>query len=221
MHPREGWSSEGRPPPLSRRGFLKQTAGAGLLLGGVGSLLEACGSSSSSTGSAIPLPRPSHPVTWPTFTGNKAIKNGLQPEQGATLQVYNWVAYINQQCLKDFEKKYSCKVQLTTFNTMSEAMSKLRSGQLHFDVFVPTVDQMGNLVEGKLIQPLNHSYIPNISQVWPEFQNPFYDGMWQYSVPYTIYTTGIAWRKDHVNENPYTMANPWAMLWQEIGRAHV
>jgi spermidine/putrescine transport system substrate-binding protein len=214
MHPREGWSSEGRPPPLSRRGFLKQTAGAGLLLGGVGSLLEACGSSSSSTGSAIPLPRPSHPVTWPTFTGNKAIKNGLQPEQGATLQVYNWVAYINQQCLKDFEKKYSCKVQLTTFNTMSEAMSKLRSGQLHFDVFVPTVDQMGNLVEGKLIQPLNHSYIPNISQVWPEFQNPFYDGMWQYSVPYTIYTTGIAWRKDHVNENPYTMANPWAMLWQ-------
>jgi spermidine/putrescine transport system substrate-binding protein len=32
-------------------------------------------------------------------------------------------------------------------------------------------------------------------------------------VPYTIYTTGIAWRKDHVPENPYTMANPWAMLW--------
>ena len=33
-------------------------------------------------------------------------------------------------------------------------------------------------------------------------------------MPYTIYTTGIAWRKDHVNENPYTMTNPWAMLWQ-------
>ena len=33
-------------------------------------------------------------------------------------------------------------------------------------------------------------------------------------MPYTIYTTGIAWRKDHVPENPYTMANPWAMPWQ-------
>jgi len=33
-------------------------------------------------------------------------------------------------------------------------------------------------------------------------------------VPYTIYTTGIAWRKDHVDENPYAMANPWAMPWQ-------
>jgi spermidine/putrescine transport system substrate-binding protein len=217
MHPREGWSEEGRRSLLSRRGFLKQTAGAGLLLGGVGSLLEACGSgsgSSTSTSSAIPLPRPSHPVTWPVFAGNKAIKSGLQPEAGATLQIYNWVAYINQQCIKDFEKKYNCKVQLTTFNTMSEAMAKLRSGQLNFDVFFPTVDQMGNLVESKLIQPLNHSYIPNISQAWADFQNPFYDGKWQYSVPYTIYTTGIAWRKDHVSENPYTMANPWSMPWQ-------
>jgi spermidine/putrescine transport system substrate-binding protein len=73
---------------------------------------------------------------------------------------------------------------------------------------------MAQLVYGKLIQPLNHSYIPNISQAWPDFTNPFYDGKWQYTVPYTIYTTGIAWRKDHVNENPYTMANPWAMPWQ-------
>src|SRR5262249_31157074 len=72
---------------------------------------------------------------------------------------------------------------------------------------------MGQLVYGKLIQPLNHSYIPNISQAWPDFTNPFYDGKWRYTVPYTIYTTGIAWRKDKVNENPYAMANPWAMPW--------
>jgi spermidine/putrescine transport system substrate-binding protein len=73
---------------------------------------------------------------------------------------------------------------------------------------------MGQLVEGKLIQPLNHSYIPNITQAWPDFSDPFYDGKWRYTVPYTIYTTGMAWRKDHVPENPYTMANPWAMPWQ-------
>ena len=103
---------------------------------------------------------------------------------------------------------------MTTFNNTDEAMAKLRSGQVSFDVFVPTIDLMGQLVEGKLIQPLNHSYIPNISQAWSDFTNPFYDGKWRYTVPYTIYTTGIAWRKDKVAENPYTMANPWAMLWQ-------
>ena len=225
MHPREGRSEgdRGLPGP-SRRGFIRQAAGAGLLLGGLGPLLEACGTATTTTGGAgatgaaggsVPLPRPSHPVTWPLFADNKAIKSGLQPEQNATLQIYNWTDYVNPQSLKDFGKKFGCKVQVTTFNTMSEAMSKLRSGQVNFDVFMGvTVDQLGTLIEGKLIQPLNHSYLPNISQAWGDFTNPFYDGKWQYTVPYTIYTTGIAWRTDHVPENPYRMANPWAMPWQ-------
>jgi spermidine/putrescine transport system substrate-binding protein len=147
-------------------------------------------------------------VTWPV-AGKKAIPDGLQPETGATLQVYNWVAYINQACVNSFAKKYKCKVEVTTFNTMNEALSKLRSG-LKFDVLMgATVDVLGDLIESKLIQPLNHSYIPNITQAWPDFRNPYYDRGWQYTVPYTIYTTGIAWRKDKVHENPYAMRNPW------------
>jgi len=153
-------------------------------------------------------------VTWPIYKDNPAIKSGLPPEQNATLRIFNWVAYLNPQCMKDFGKKYNCKVELTTFQNMDDALAKLRSGKLNFDIFFPTIDVMGELVYGKLIQPLNHSYIPNIAQAWPDFTDPFYDGKWHYSVPYTIYTTGMAWRKDHVPENPYTMANPWAMPWQ-------
>jgi spermidine/putrescine transport system substrate-binding protein len=218
MHPREGWSEDrARLPGISRRAFITRSAGAGLLASGLGPLLAACTGSSNTTGgpATIPLPRPRNPVTWPVFQDNQAIKSGMKPEAGATLKLYNWVAYINPQTLKNFAKKYNVPVpQVTTFNTMSEAMAKLRSGQLSFDVFFPTIDVMGQLVEGKLIQPINHSYIPNISQAWPDFTNPFYDGKWRYTVPYTIYTTGIAWRKDHVPEDPYSMANPWAMPWQ-------
>ena len=123
------------------------------------------------------------------------------------------MAYVNKKNLNNFAKKYNCKVELTTFNTMSEAIAKLRTGQFNFDLFIPTVNVLGELVAGKLVRPLNHSYIPNITQAWPQYQNPFYDQKWQYTVPYTIYTTGIAWRKDKVNENPYAMANPWAMPW--------
>jgi spermidine/putrescine transport system substrate-binding protein len=224
MHPREGWQAD--PRRLSRRGFLRQAAASGLVLGGASSLLEACGSSSSTstplTSGGIPLPRPNNPVTWPIFSSNKPIKSGLAPEKGATLKIYNWVAYVNQKCLNDFAKKYDCKVQLTTFNTMSEALAKLASGQVNFDVFMGvTVDVLGRLVEQKMIMPLNHSYLPNISQAWTDFTNPFYDRHWQYTAPYTIYTTGIAWRKDHVPEDPYTMANPWAMPWQPKYRGRV
>jgi spermidine/putrescine transport system substrate-binding protein len=215
VHPREGWQGHGLPrkrPDLSRRSFLGRTAGAALALGAA-PLLSACASGLTGNGT-LPLPRPDHPVKWPISTGNQAIASGLPREHGATLQVYNWVAYVNQQTVNNFAKKYKCKVQITTFNTMDEAISKLRSG-LSYDVMMGvTVDVLGQLIESKLVQPLNHSYLPNITQTWPDFTNPFYDQGWQYTVPYTIYTTGISWRKDLVHENPYAMSNPWAMLWQ-------
>jgi spermidine/putrescine transport system substrate-binding protein len=219
VHPREGWTEARRGGGLSRRAFLKQGAAAGLLAAGAGSL-AACSSGKTATTSGaptaggIPLPRPNYPVSWPVLSGNQAIKSGLAPEQNATLRLFNWVAYINPDSLKAFGKKYNCKVEVTTFENMDDALAKLRSGKLNADVFFPTVEVMGELVYGKLIQPLNHSYIPNITQAWPDYSNPFYDGKWQYTVPYTIYTTGMAWRKDHVDENPYAMANPWAMPWQ-------
>jgi spermidine/putrescine transport system substrate-binding protein len=211
-HPREGWQGHGAPRKLSRRSFLQGSAGALAALGAA-PLLQACSSALAGTGS-VPLPRPGHPVRWPVRPDNQAIKSSLAQEQDATLQLFTWVAYINQDVVNSFAKKFKCKVQITTFNTMNEALSKLRSG-LQYDLLVgATVDVLGQLIESDLVQPLNHSYLPNISQAWSDFTNPFYDQGWQYTVPYTIYTTGIAWRKDLVSENPYAMKNPWDLLWQ-------
>jgi spermidine/putrescine transport system substrate-binding protein len=210
---------------MPRRRFLQGGMGLSALaaLGGASaatSVLTGCASDLAGSGK-LPLPRPSNPVKWPVFAGNTAIKSGLEAERDATLQVYIWEAYINQDIVNSFAKKYKCKVQLSTFNTMNEALSKLRSG-LTFDVLVgATPDVLGQVIEGQLAQPLNHSYIPNISQAWPDYTNPFYDVGWQYTVPYTIYTTGITWRKDLVHENPYAMKNPWAMPWQAKYRGRV
>jgi spermidine/putrescine transport system substrate-binding protein len=228
MHPKEGWR-DGRPPipgvsrpvpAVSRRAFLRRAgAGAGALIGagGLGSALSACsGALLADTGQkALPLPRPDNPVRWPVYADNKAIKNGLLPERNATLKIYNWVAYVNPKVLKDFGKKYNCQVEVTTFNTMTEALAKLSSGQVNFDVFMGvTNDVIGKCVAQKLLQPLNHSYIPNIRQTWREYTNPFYDGGWQYTVPYTIYTTGISWRKDKIADDPGSWPNGYAFPWQ-------
>src|SRR5579862_1957307 len=219
MHPREGWSEGGirrRPEPeesaISRRQLLG--AGAGLAMGAV---LAGCGGSSGGgSGSTtlkgaggVPLPRQNSPVTWPIFSDNKPIASSLQPEKGATLQIYNWVAYINEATIKNFCKKYNCKYQLTTFNTMSEAIAKLGSGQLQFDIFFPTVDVLGQLIEAKMVRPLNHSYIPNLTNTWSDYHSPFYDVGARYTMPYSIYTTGMAWRKDKVNLTP-----GWDMPWR-------
>ncbi len=212
MHPREGWSEGGirrRPDPLqtavSRRQLL--AAGAGLAAAG---MLAGCSSTNpAGATTAPPLPRKDSPVKWPVYPDNKAIASGLEPEKGATLELYNWVAYINEAVIKNFCKKYNCNYSLTTFNTMEEALSKLGSGELKVDVFFPTVDVLGQLIAQKMIRPLNHSYIPNMTNAWPDYRNPFYDQEWQYTTPYSIYTTGMAWRKDKVN-----LAPSWNMPWQ-------
>ncbi len=222
MHPKEGWRG-GRPPipgvtrpalpALSRRAFLRRGAGAsaGLALGatGLGAALSACsGELLADTGAKVlPLPRPDNPVRWPIYADNKPIKSGLLPERNATLKIFNWVAYVNPKIIKDFGKKYNCTVEVTTFNTMTEALAKLSSGAVNFDVFMGvTNDVIGKCVAQKLIQPLNHSYIPDIRQAWRVYSSPFYDQGWQYTVPYTIYSTGISWRKDHIHDDPALVA---------------
>jgi spermidine/putrescine transport system substrate-binding protein len=210
-HPRE----RGVPGPLSRRDFMKRMAGTAVALSSAGALLEACGKGTpagTSSSFTLPLARPNNPVRWPIFSDNKPIANGLQPEQNATLKLYNWSAYIYKKVLKDFENKYkkhNVTVEVSTFNNMDEALAKIRSGQVDFDILFPTVDVLGKLIEFKFLRPVNHSYLTNLDNVWKELQDPFYDRGSQYTVPYVTYTTGIAWRTDMAKEDVAARSMPY------------
>ena len=159
----------------TRRTFIKRAGGTAAALS-IPGLLAACGSttpvgpssapsSGASTGASsaaaaatgpggLPLARPDKPVTLPIYTDNKAIASGMQPEKGP-LQLYNWIEYINPAVVKSFEKKYDVKVQISTFNTIDEAVAKIDSGAVQFDVFVPELVYLEQLVVGKILQPLN------------------------------------------------------------------
>ncbi len=223
----------------TRRTFIKRAGGAAAALS-IPGLLAACGSttpvapsgqagSSASSGAGsssasaagqgpggLALARPDHPLTLPIYADNKPIASGMAPEKGP-LQLYNWIEYINPAVVKAFEKKYKVKVQISTFNTIDEAVAKLDSGAVQFDVFVPELVYLEQLVVGKILQPINLSYIPNLkANVWPSLNNPWYDVGARYTVPYTIYTTGIGWRADKLPHfNPATMSDPWSALWSE------
>jgi spermidine/putrescine transport system substrate-binding protein len=214
-HPREAGS-------FSRRVFLERSATAALGLSAVGPLLAACGSGENgatpgATGAAadLQLARQDNPVKWPIYEDNPPIASGLEPE-GGPLKIYNWNGYVWPRILKQFGKEYGVDVQLTTFSTSDEAIQKLATGAVDFDVFFPFPDRFGRLVVGKILQPLNHDYIPNLAtSVWPSLQDPFYDQGSQYTVPYTIYTTGIGYRADKISTTPYDLSNPYEIYWDE------
>ena len=198
----------------NRRLFLKRAAILAATAPTLGAFLQACSKSGPSSGQpTLTLASPDSPVKWDIGDDNKSIADGLAPEKGATLQLYTYADYTSPDAVKSFQDKYGVQVQISTFNDTDEAITKIRGGSVSYDLYFPSYDQISRLVTGKLIQPLNHSYIPNIKNVWPSFTNPWYDQEWRYTVPYTIYTTGVGWRSDQVKTDVAGMKNPYNVLW--------
>jgi spermidine/putrescine transport system substrate-binding protein len=235
-HPRE----RRVPRRIDRRQFLRYSAGAAAAFPTAAALLAACGHASnpdvgvlpptggsgpSGSPSELPFPlaRPDNPVTWPIYDDNPPIDSGLSPESNATLKVYNWEDYLWPRLLKNFCAEMGCKYELTTFEGVDEALAKIRTGQVDFDLYFPDPSLIGKLVSAKLVRPLNLDYIPNLKNVWPNLQSPFYDVGSRYTVPYVIYTTGVAWRNDKVPDDIPGMANPYEIFWDSKykGKIHI
>src|SRR3954447_5722595 len=223
-----------RPPrPLrrtrsgpTRRQMLQRAALLSLGAPTLGAFLDACTRSSgapSTPSGSLTLAAPTHPVTWPISKDNAPIGNGLSPERNATLRLYNYADYIGPGVIKQFEKKYASygvNVTVSTFNDTDEAITKIRTGDVPYDIYFPSYDQSSRLVAAGLIRPLNHSYITNIDNLWAAFKDPWYDQQWRYTVPYSVYTTGIGWRVDKVSTDISALPNPYDTLWDAKYRGH-
>jgi spermidine/putrescine transport system substrate-binding protein len=218
LHPKE------RNGGLSRRDFLLRSAGAATLLSGVGGVLASCGSETTAeapTGTSgellgpggLPLARPDKRVVLPRW--EDPIESGLEPESGGTFTVFNYPDYMYKKLLKDFCAEHGVKPQYTNFDSVNSGIQRLASGAVEPDVMEITPDTLDLGVAGKLIKPLNLDYIPNLQKnVWPQLVDPFYDGESRYTVPYTCYGTGIAWRTDKVSEDIAAMQQPWDIFWE-------
>lgn len=201
---------------MSRREFLRMSAGAAVALPSAASILAAC-TKPGQGGSGFEIARPNNPVTLPM--NGQPIPTDTPMEQDAELLLFNWQDYIWKSFVRGFVDKHQANgttfTAVTSFQNEDEAVAKLQSGQLKADVYWPTADILGKLVAADLLQPLNHDLLPNMKlSNWETFQDPYYDQGWRYSVPYTIYTTGIGYRRDHIPDDViHGMDNPWSILW--------
>jgi spermidine/putrescine transport system substrate-binding protein len=217
-HPKERYGG------LNRRDFLLRSAAAATVLSGSGGLLAACSSETTpeaTTGASgeplgpggLPLARPDKRVTMPLW--EDPIDSGLEPETGGTFTVFNYPAYLYKKLLNEFCEQYDVEPQYTPFDNISSGIQRLASGAVTPDVMEMTPDNLSRAVAGKLIKPLNLDYIPNLQKnVWPELVSPFYDVDSHYTVPYTMYATGIAWRTDKITEDIAAMPQPWDIFWE-------
>ena len=197
---------------LQRRDVLR----GGLWLGaGIGAapLLAACGGNETTTttdAGAYPLARPDDPLKMAITDSNPAIADGLPLEKGGVFKILNYDQYMAPGVMKDFGEKYGVEVQVTPYNNYDQMLTKISAKDVSFDVVFPGPSVMSRMAYNELIQPLNKTYLPNLKNTWPAYQDPWYDVGSQYSIPYTVYTTGVGYRADRVSSVP---DNGYELIW--------
>jgi spermidine/putrescine transport system substrate-binding protein len=193
---------------LSRRRFLRGLAvvGAG---GTIAPILAACGAGA--TPSPAPTPVPTAPPSGAPPTEQPSAAPTPVPTPKAELYVYNYTDYIGEDTIPSFEEKYGVKVTYDPFDTYETMTAKISTGNSGYDVtFATGVDVPGFLARG-LVQPLDHSLLPNLVNLGAEWQDPEYDPGNAHSVPYMWWTTGYGYDSAKISEE---LAS-WDALWDE------
>jgi len=217
---------------IGRREFLRRSAaaGAGVTLAAALAACDRAGMESSErAGVSLAVPTREHPATWPFSGANPPIESGLPIERGATLRVYQWREYLYDDVLEEFLHRYRGEdvgIEVQSFSTMDEAIARLQRPGSDFDVFFPTIDALPRLIAAGMLRPLNHDYLANVANLWPWFlgtDSPFYDRGQRYTVPYTVYSSGVGWRTDMVRseEAPDVSGVGFDALWNPRYREDV
>lgn len=118
------------------------------------------------------------------------------------LNFYNWDTYIGETTLSDFQALTGIEVKMDLFADNDELFAKLKGGNPGYDVIVPTNDYVERMITAGMLMPLDHSRIPNISNIDPTFRDAAFDPGREHSLPYMWGTIGIGYRKSAVDGAP-------------------
>ena len=113
--------------------------------------------------------------------------------EGQTLRVFNWGQYVAETTIADFEELCGVTVEYFEFGSNDQLLTVMQAGTAEYDVVVPTADLIPLLTEQELIQPLDHSRIPNIENIGPIIDALQLDPGHQYSAAYQWGTIGFAY----------------------------
>ena len=165
---------------ISRRELIQRGAAGGLALSGLG----AVGSLAGCTVSREVDTAGSNRIVTPKVDGD--------------LLLYNWAQYMDPALKKEFGEKYGVEVNEVNFDNLEAMVVKLRSGG-QYDLIWPSTEYVARLAAEGLLLKFDRDKLRNSDNISPFYDSPWWDPQNEYGIPYTYYTTGIAWREDEVS----------------------
>ena len=127
------------------------------------------------------------------------------------LKIFIWSEYMDEENMpKDFEKATGIPVRLDLYESNEEMMAKLQAGGVsQYDIIVPSDYIMPSLINLGLIQPLDHSKIPNLKNLGTKFKETTFDPGNKYSAGWQWGTVGLMYRKDRIKAAD---AKSWSII---------
>jgi spermidine/putrescine transport system substrate-binding protein len=121
----------------------------------------------------------------------------IQPKIDGDLLIYNWAQYMDPALKKEFGERYGVEVNEVNYDNLEAMVIKLRSGA-QYDLIFPSTEYVYRLRREGLLAQFDRANVPNEKGLSSYYDSPWYDPNSEFSIPYTYYTTGIAWRDDIV-----------------------
>lgn len=129
---------------------------------------------------------------------------------GPRLNIFNWSGYIAPETVPAFEQETGIRVRYAVYESNEEMLARVLSGNSGWDVVFPSHYCLRPMLSQKLLAPLRHQWLPNLSNLEPEFQRPPWDPELRWCVPYLWGGTGILY-----NRRLVPAPGSWASMWEQ------
>lgn len=163
---------------------------AGLIAAGVASFaLTACNEDKSDTGAAAPA------------------------KNAGTVHLYTWTEYVPDGLLDEFTKQTGIRVEVSSLesNESMYAKLKLQGKNGGYDVIAPSNYFVAKMAKEGMLAELDHTQLPVIKDLNPDWLNKDYDEGNKYSLPQLLGAPGIAVNTDDYKGEALTS---WGDLWK-------
>ncbi|MFI3174526.1 MAG: ABC transporter substrate-binding protein [Bacillota bacterium] len=114
-----------------------------------------------------------------------------------TLKLYNWGEYMGEDLISNFQDEFGVKVVVEYFDSNEMMYTKLKAGDA-YDVLVPSDYMIERLMNENMLQELDQTLLPNITNLAGGVTNLPYDPTNAYSVPYFWGNVGIVYNHENV-----------------------
>ncbi len=145
-------------------------------------------------------------ISMLSFTGcGKKSSKGLAAGgkyKGQELNCFLWPEYIPDSVISDFEGKYGCKVNVSTYSSNEEMLSKFQNSAAGtYDIVNPSDYMVEYMIKQKLLAKLDKDKLTNYKNLDEQYLGQFYDKNNEYSVPFAPGEIAIGYVKDEVKED--------------------